>query len=94
MPTLTRGARLTYVCIRGVKDAISTALTSVVGYAPGDGSPHQITSTTLTIRSTPESLYYYSNNKVKYDNAYITRHEERIEDICLYMYVTVRIMKQ
>jgi len=32
-----RGARLTHVCIRGVKGAISTALTSVVGYADPHG---------------------------------------------------------
>ena len=38
-----RGARLTYVCIRGVKGTISTALMLIVGYAdpPGDGSHHQ-----------------------------------------------------
>ena len=39
-----RGARLTHVCIRGVKGAISTALTSVVGYGdPPEGRPKSVT---------------------------------------------------
>ena len=51
-----RGAQLTYLCIRGVIGAISTALTSVVGYADpsGDGPPHRRnTSMTLPIGPTP-----------------------------------------
>jgi len=41
-------AHVSRVCIRGVRGAIGTAITSVVGYAdpPGDGPP-QITSVTL-----------------------------------------------
>ena len=57
----TRGARLTYVCSRGVKGAISTALTSVVGYAdpPGDGALIRSTSVTSPKIPLPWSVFSY-----------------------------------
>ena len=55
-------------CIRGEKSAISTALTSVIGYAdpPGDGPPHQITSMTLSIYLfDPRRVFILNTTKVK-----------------------------
>ena len=54
-------------CIRGEKSAISTALTSVIGYAdpPGDGPPHQITSMTLSIYLfDPRRVFILNTTKV------------------------------
>ena len=65
-------------CIRGEKSAISTALTSVIGYAdpPGDGPPHQITSMTLSIYLfDPRRVFILNTTKVNLPSSIIFNKE-------------------